>query len=149
MALAVAPADAAAPVAAPPDAGAIAAPPDAAVVAVAKPPKPNETKPPKPKVDEPKPGPDPEDDESVAETLVNAQTALANGDLELAGRLANIAVNRGGPRQRAQGSTVKGLIACERRDLEMANAALNNLQGRPAMRKRVIAKCREKGLDVR
>ena len=141
-----------------PDAAVAAVPPDAAIV-IKTPPTPPEVqkKDPKPDagvkrppvVSNPPDGPDPEDDDSVKETLENAQAASASGDYDLANRLANVAINRGGTRQRVQGNLLKGLVACEKRDLELVNAALNNLQGRPAMRKRLIALCLQKGVDVR
>ena len=127
----------------PPDAG-VALPAKAAdaPTKVKQPPKP-------PKVDEPPDAPDPADDESVTEALKTAHAAYASGDYELASRLANVAVNRGGPRQRLQGSVLKGFIACEKKDLELVNAALNGLVGRPVMRKKVIARCQQRGVDVR
>ena len=153
----VTPPDAAVQVAAvTPDAGVQIAVPDAAVATQTPPPppkaggKPPKEKPPKPpRVDDPPDAPDPEDDESVSETLKAAHAAYSSGDLELANRLANVAVNRGGPRQRLQGSVLKGFIACEKKDLELVNAALNNLAGRPALRKKVIARCQQRGVDVR
>jgi serine/threonine-protein kinase len=127
--------------------------PDAAVAVITPPIPKKEPKPDagvkRPPVTDPPDGPDPEDDDSVTETLENAQSAYASGDYDLANRLANVAVNRGGPRQRLQGAVLKGFIACEKKDLELVNAALNNLQGRPGMRKRVIAKCQQRGVDVR
>ncbi len=102
-----------------------------------------------PKVDDPPEAPDPADDASVTEALKNAHAAYASGDYDLAYRLANVAVNRGAPLQRLQGSVLKGYIACEKKDLELVNAALNALDGRPAMRKKVIARCQQRGVDVR
>lgn len=102
-----------------------------------------------PKVDDPPEAAAPDDDASVAETLKDAHAAYASGDFDLANRLANVAVNRGGARQRLQGAVLKGFVACEKKDLELVNAALNNLQGRAAMRKRVIARCAQRGVDVR
>ncbi len=132
---------------APPDAAVqvAATPPDAAVTPPKKTPKPDagDTRPPDRR------GPDPEDDDAVRETLERAQAAFTSGDYELANRLANVAVNRGGPRQRVQGSMLKGFIACEKKDLELVNAALNNLAGRPTFRKKVIARCQQRGVDVR
>ncbi len=102
-----------------------------------------------PKVDDPPEAAAPDDDASVTETLKDAHAAYASGDFDLANRLANVAVNRGGARQRLQGAVLKGFVACEKKDLELVNAALNNLQGRAAMRKRVIARCAQRGVDVR
>ena len=88
-----------------------------------------------------------EEDESIKDTLKNAHAAYDGGDYDLADRLANNAVNRGGARQRAVGALIKGLVACQKHDLEQANAALNQLGRTPNLRRKIIALCTKKGLD--
>lgn len=112
-------------------------------------PKKNETKPTAPTPPSP---PEEIDDggeggDEIKETLVKAKEALANGDYDLANRLANLVANRGGPRQRIQAARIKGLVACQKKDLELANAALNQLGRNPRLRNEVIESCRARGLD--
>ncbi|MBL0212658.1 MAG: protein kinase [Myxococcales bacterium] len=149
--------DAATAVITPPDAGAVAATGTDAGVA-SKPPIVKDT--PKPPIikDTPKPpivtdppdeGGAADDDEDVKGMLKRANDAFRSGDYDTAVRLANAAVNRGGARQQAAGAMIKGLVACERKDLEGVNAALNQLGRNGGMRRRIITLCEKKGLDVR
>ncbi|CAN5877936.1 hypothetical protein BH11MYX3_BH11MYX3_37190 [soil metagenome] len=99
---------------------------------------------------DPDPAPDeggPDEDESVKETLKNAHAAYDSADYDLANRLANTAINSGSPRQRANGALIKGLVACQKHDLEQVNAALNQLGRNVGMRRRIVALCAQKGLD--
>jgi serine/threonine-protein kinase len=154
----------------------VVTPPDAAVVAVvtpdaapAKPPPPpvkdpivppikatkDPLKPPrdiakKPPVETPgtvEPG----EDDSVKEQLAKAEVAYESGDYDLTARLSNMAMNSGGPGQRAHGAMLRGLIACEKKDLEGANAMLNQLGRNPKLRRRMLALCHSKNMleDVR
>ncbi|MBA3463317.1 MAG: serine/threonine protein kinase [Deltaproteobacteria bacterium] len=107
------------------------------------PPPPDRGMPPPPPPDEGQS----EEDEDVRENLQRAKDAYANGDLDLADRLANLVINRGGPRQRVQGARIKGLVACQKKDVELANTALNQLVRSPALRREVIEVCRSRGLD--
>jgi hypothetical protein len=88
-----------------------------------------------------------EEDEDVRANLQRARDAYANGELDLADRLANMVINRGGPRQRVQGARIKGLVACQKKDVELVNAALNQLGRNPVIRREVIEVCRSRGLD--
>ena len=122
---------------------------DAMAAALAKkqgkqpPPPPDRTVVPPPPPDEG----DDEEDEDVRDNLKRAKEAYASGELDLADRLANTVVNRGGPRQRIQGARIKGLVACQKKDVELANAALNQLARNPAMRREVVEVCRSRGLS--
>jgi len=88
-----------------------------------------------------------EGDDEVKETLIKAKEALANGDYDLANRYANLVANRGGPRQRVQAARIKGLVACQKKDIELANAALNQLGRNPRIRSEIVELCRARGLD--
>ncbi len=90
-----------------------------------------------------------DDDDDVKGMLTRANDALRSGDYDTAIRLANAAVNRGGARQQAAGAMIKGLVACERKDLEGVNAALNQLGRNAGMRRRIVMLCGKKGLDLR
>ncbi len=142
--------------AATPDATVVVTPPlrpDAGTPVASKhpPTPPTPSKPPIVVKRDPAPPPDDtgaaDDDPSVTDTLKGAHAAYDSGDYELADRLANTAVNRGGARQRAAGALLKGLVACQKHDLEQVNAALNQLGRNPGMRRRIVTLCNQKGLD--
>ena len=84
------------------------------------------------------------EDESVKEQLARAEAAYESGDYDLTNRLSNMAMNSGGPNQRAHGATLRGLIACEKKDLEGANAMLNQLGRNPKLRRRMLSLCHSK-----
>ena len=105
------------------------------------PPKPPAPPAPPPTEDDPA-----ESSEDVKEALVKAKEAVANGDYDLANRLANLVDNRGGPRQRLQAARIKGIVACQKKDIELANAALNQLGRNPRLRNEIVELCRSRGL---
>ncbi|MBL9018705.1 MAG: protein kinase [Myxococcales bacterium] len=116
--------------------------------------KPTPKRPTEPKTPPPAPPAPPEEVEDggeggdeIKETLMKAKEALANGDYDLANRYANMVANRGGPRQRVQAARIKGLVACQKKDLELANAALNQLGRNARIRAEIVALCRSRGLD--
>lgn len=77
----------------------------------------------------------------MGDRIVGAETALAKGDLARAGELAS-ALKFGGEPGRAYGYALHGILACRRKDAEMAKLMFRHLQ-LPHLQKRVQKECKD------
>lgn len=77
----------------------------------------------------------------MGDRIVGAETAFAKGDLARAGELAS-ALKFGGEPGRSYGYAIHGILACRRKDAEMAKSMFRHLQ-LPHLQKRVQKECKD------
>ena len=97
--------------------------------------------------DEAKDGPE---DETQGQHLRDAETALHEGQLERAERLANGVIQAGesSRSQRLHAHVIRGIANCQQHDQEQAAIDLRALRGSPVMRARLTVACKRVGIPL-